>query len=140
MTPSLRRVAKHSTQDFLILLRLLFSRTSQSIFNNLSLSIYTHFLCYRTTVEQVQTVVTCGASLGLPVVARSGGHSYAGYGLGGVDGALVCDLSELKDIQLDGQGSVAVSTGSRLGEVASYLWTNGRLALPHGTCPKGISC
>lgn len=60
---------------------------------------------------------------------------YAGYGLGGADDALVCDLSGLKSISLSGSNAV-VQTGNRLGEVATYLWENGHLALPHGTCPK----
>jgi FAD/FMN-containing dehydrogenase len=79
--------------------------------------------------------VQCGASLGVPVVARSGGHSYAGYGLGGTDGALICDLSSMKSISYSGD-NVVVQTGNRLGEVATYLWQNGQKALPHGTCPK----
>ncbi|KAG8832583.1 hypothetical protein FRC17_001094 [Serendipita sp. 399] len=87
------------------------------------------------SVQDVSKLVTCAASLNLPVVSRSGGHSYAGYGLGGADGALVADLSSLKQITLDGDNAV-VQTGNRLGEVASYLWQNGHRALPHGTCPK----
>src|SRR4051794_31241699 len=62
-------------------------------------------------------------------------YRYAGYGLGGVDGALVCDLSALKSISLSGNNAV-VQTRNRLGEVATYLWEHGQLALPHGTCPK----
>ncbi|KAG8827161.1 hypothetical protein FRC18_009930 [Serendipita sp. 400] len=88
-----------------------------------------------SSVQDIEKVVTCGASLNLPVVSRSGGHSYAGYGLGGVDGALVVDLSSMKQITLNGDNAV-VQTGNRLGEVATYLWENGHRALPHGTCPK----
>lgn len=93
-------------------------------------------LSSRASVEDVQKVVKCGASLSLPVVARSGGHSYAAYGLGGVDGALVCDLSALTNISLDGE-NVVVQTGNKLGAVATYLYANGQRALPHGTCPTG---
>jgi FAD/FMN-containing dehydrogenase len=82
-------------------------------------------------VQDVETIVTCGASLGVPVVARSGGHSYASYCLGGVDGALVIDLSRMKNITLS-NGTAAVQTGNTLGELATYLWENGQLALPHG--------
>ncbi|KAG8854226.1 hypothetical protein FRB91_003877 [Serendipita sp. 411] len=88
-----------------------------------------------SSVRDVERLVTCGARLKLPVVSRSGGHSYAGYGLGGVDGALVADLSSLKQIVLSGD-NVVVQTGNTLGEVATYLWDHGRRALPHGTCPK----
>ncbi|CAG8493318.1 5215_t:CDS:2 [Acaulospora colombiana] len=89
----------------------------------------------RNSVQDVEKVVKCGASSGVPVVGRSGGHSYAGFGLGGVDGALVCDLSHMKNITLVGDNAV-VQTGNLLGEVATYLWENGQKALPHGTCPK----
>jgi FAD/FMN-containing dehydrogenase len=82
-------------------------------------------------VQDVATIVTCAASLSVPVVARSGGHSYAAYGLGGVNGTLVVDLSALKNISLS-NGNAVVQTGNRLGEVATYLWNNGHLALPHG--------
>jgi FAD/FMN-containing dehydrogenase len=85
-------------------------------------------------VQDVEKLVKCGGSLGIPVVARSGGHSYAGFGLGGVDGALVCDLGEMKNISYSGD-NVIVQTGNRLGELATYLWENGQKALPHGVCP-----
>lgn len=94
----------------------------------------TNFAHFRGSVQDVEQLVSCGASLGVPVVARSGGHSYAAYGLGGANGALVCDLSAMKNISLSGSSAV-VQTGNLLGEVATYLWENGQLALPHGTCP-----
>lgn len=89
-----------------------------------------------SSVQDVEKLVSCGASLNVSVVARSGGHSYAAYGLGGQNGSLVADLSQLKDITLNGDDTVVVQTGNRLGELASYLWNNGQRALPHGTCPK----
>jgi FAD/FMN-containing dehydrogenase len=86
----------------------------------------------------VEKAVQCGSSQGVSVVARSGGHSYAGYGLGGQDGSVVVDLSALKSISYsqDNADNVVVQTGNRLGELASYLWQNGQRALPHGTCPR----
>jgi FAD/FMN-containing dehydrogenase len=83
-------------------------------------------------VQDVETIVTCGAILGLPVVARSGGHSYAAYSLGGVNGTLVVDLSGMTNITVS-NGTAVVQTGNRLGELATYIWENGQLALPHGT-------
>lgn len=68
--------------------------------------------------------------------ARSGGHSYAAYGLGGQDGHVIVDLSQLKSIDLDtSSGNVASQTGNRLGDLATSLWNQGQRALPHGTCP-----
>jgi FAD/FMN-containing dehydrogenase len=82
-------------------------------------------------VQDVETIVTCGADYSLTVAARSGGHSYASYCLGGVDSALVVDLSRMKNITII-NGTAIVQTGNTLGDLATYLWENGQLALPHG--------
>ena len=107
-------------------LRLLFRRSPSRQIVNQKLSPF-----HSNSVQDVSTIVTCGASQGVPVVARSGGHSYAAYSLGGVNGALVVDLSALTNITLS-NGTAVVQTGNRLGDVAEYLWNNGQLALPHG--------
>ena len=87
-------------------------------------------------MNDVQVAVKCGASTHTPVVARSGGHSYAAFGIGGQDGALVIDLSALKSITFaNNNQQAAVQTGNRLGDVAVNLWNTGKRALPHGTCP-----
>jgi FAD/FMN-containing dehydrogenase len=92
---------------------------------------------FRTSVKDVQAAVKCGANTQTPVVARSGGHSYAAYGVGGQDGALVIDLSGLKAITYaNDHQQAAVQTGNRLGDVGVSLWNNGKRALPHGTCPN----
>jgi len=92
---------------------------------------------FRTSVADVQVAVKCGASTQTPVVARSGGHSYAAYGLGGQDGSLVIDLSALKNITYaNGHQLATVQTGNRLGDVGVNLWNSGQRALPHGTCPN----
>ncbi|KAG8745026.1 hypothetical protein FRC10_009000 [Ceratobasidium sp. 414] len=58
------------------------------------------------------------------------------YGkVGGQDGSLVIDLSNMKSVSIDASGSAKVQTGNRLGDVAQKLWDNGQRALPHGTCP-----
>lgn len=66
------------------------------------------------------------------VTARSGGHSYAAYGL---TGNVVVDLSNLKNLTVDGSGIAVSQTGLLLGELAEGLWNQGQRALPHGTCP-----
>ncbi|KDQ15115.1 hypothetical protein BOTBODRAFT_302343 [Botryobasidium botryosum FD-172 SS1] len=93
-------------------------------------------IVYPSTADAVSQIVTCASSQGLSVNARSGGHSYAAYGLGGGDGHLVIDLSNLKSISLDADsGNVASQTGNRLGDLATSIWDQGQRALPHGTCP-----
>lgn len=70
------------------------------------------------------------------VNARSGGHSYAAYGLGGADGHMVVDLSNLNDVSVDiATGVATIGAGSRLGDIAIALFNLAGRALPHGTCP-----
>ncbi|KDQ15092.1 hypothetical protein BOTBODRAFT_32073 [Botryobasidium botryosum FD-172 SS1] len=93
-------------------------------------------IVYPSTAVAVSQTVACASSQGLSVNARSGGHSYAAYGLGGENGHLIVDLSKLKSISLDASsGNVASQTGNLLGELATSLWNQGQRALPHGTCP-----
>lgn len=90
---------------------------------------------YPTSADEVAAVIKAAAANNLPVVARSGGHSYAGNGHGGADGAVVVDLSNLSNISVDSSTNVAtIGTGNRLGDVALALNNAGR-AIPHGTCP-----
>jgi hypothetical protein len=70
------------------------------------------------------------------VSPRAGGHSYAAYGLGGTNGALVIDLQRIKQVSVDAStGEAVIGTGSRLGDIALSLNNQGGRALPHGTCP-----
>ncbi|KAF8713229.1 Berberine and berberine like, partial [Rhizoctonia solani] len=93
-------------------------------------------IVYSTGVQDVQAAVQCGASSGTPVVARSGGHSYAAYGTGGQDASLVIDLSRMASLTLNNlTGEATAQTGIKLGPLAQGLWDQGRRALPHGICP-----
>ncbi|KAK0242942.1 glucooligosaccharide oxidase [Armillaria nabsnona] len=90
---------------------------------------------YPSTVREVSTVVHLGQSEKLRVVARGGGHSYIANGLGGENGVLVIDLSNLTALQYDASSGIAtIETGLRLGDVALALNDVGR-GLPHGSCP-----
>ncbi|KAM0751378.1 Glucooligosaccharide oxidase [Meredithblackwellia eburnea MCA 4105] len=89
---------------------------------------------YPTTQADVATAIQCASSSSVPVSARGGGHSYASYGLGGEDGALVIDLSAFRNITVLADGSAVVGAGSRLGDIALALNDQGR-GLAHGTCP-----
>ncbi|KAG8776303.1 hypothetical protein FRC12_000996 [Ceratobasidium sp. 428] len=92
-------------------------------------------IAYPGSSADVQKYVKCAATSNIPVVGRSGGHSYAAYGVGGQDGALVIDMKNMKALTVDGSGVAKVQTGNLLGDVAQKLWDNGQRALPHGTCP-----
>ncbi|CAG8798584.1 3774_t:CDS:1, partial [Racocetra persica] len=46
----------------------------------------------------VQNAIKCGTKLNYPIVARSGAHSYEGYGIGDKDCYLVVDLKNFNKI------------------------------------------
>ncbi|KAJ7497947.1 glucooligosaccharide oxidase [Mycena galericulata] len=91
-------------------------------------------VAYPTTAQEVAAAVKAGAVQNMEVVARSGGHSYIANGLGGNNGSLVVDLSNMKAITVRSSNNTAlIETGNRLGDIALALNAAGR-ALPHGTC------
>ncbi|KAI9648142.1 hypothetical protein NHQ30_002774 [Ciborinia camelliae] len=89
-----------------------------------------------TTEQHVVDAVTCAAAAGLKVQAKSGGHSYASYSIGGKDGSVVVSLENFNSISVDNQTNIAtVGGGVRLGNLALGLYNQGNRAVPHGTCP-----
>ncbi|KAJ7725250.1 hypothetical protein B0H14DRAFT_3002972 [Mycena olivaceomarginata] len=91
-------------------------------------------VAFPTSAAQVAAAVKAGVAQNMQVVARSGGHSYIANGLGGNNGALVVDLSNMKAISVRAANNTAlIETGNRLGDIALALNAAGR-AIPHGTC------
>lgn len=86
--------------------------------------------------KEVSIAVKCAKGSSVKVAARSGGHSYGGYDLGGQDGSLVIDLLNFHDISLDpATNIVAVDPAVRLGNLATELFNKGRRGIAFGTCP-----
>jgi FAD/FMN-containing dehydrogenase len=86
--------------------------------------------------RDVQAVVRWASRFGVPVVARSGGHSYAGYST--IGNGVVVDLSRLPRIGVSG-GRATVGAGAQLIDVYWTLAGRG-LLVPAGSCPSvGIS-
>ncbi|KAK4443408.1 Glucooligosaccharide oxidase [Podospora aff. communis PSN243] len=89
-----------------------------------------------TTPQHISSGVICAAQNGIPVQAKSGGHSYGSFSMGGRDGILVVDLENLNDITVDRSTGIAVvGAGVRIGNLALAVYEQGRRALAHGTCP-----
>ncbi|KAK4243724.1 FAD linked oxidase [Corynascus novoguineensis] len=89
-----------------------------------------------TTVEHIQAAVSCAAELGVKLNPKSGGHSYASFGLGGEDGHLVVELDRMYNVTLDPETHIAtVQPGARLGHIATVIYEEGKRAFSHGTCP-----
>ncbi|KAJ6439007.1 6-hydroxy-D-nicotine oxidase [Purpureocillium lavendulum] len=89
------------------------------------------------TAEDVSSAVKCAVANNIHVQARSGGHSYANFGLGGQDGELMIDLVYLKDFHMNkASWQASFGAGNRLGDLDKKLRDNGNRAIPHGTCPS----
>ncbi|KAF8221443.1 glucooligosaccharide oxidase [Tricholoma matsutake] len=102
---------------------------------NLRFSFQPVAVTYPRTPEDISTIIKIGASSGLEIVARSGGHSYIANGIGGRNGSLVVDLSNFNGITVNpSNGTAVIESGNRLGDIALALNDAGR-ALPHGICP-----
>ncbi|SPO30562.1 related to 6-hydroxy-D-nicotine oxidase [Ustilago trichophora] len=95
-------------------------------------------IAYPDSPSHVQQAVLCASEHSeAPIAARSGGHSFAGYGSGGMDGSVVIDLARLNSIvSHPNKGTVEVGPGARLGDVVKGLWHQGdaHRAISTGTC------
>ncbi|KAI1828295.1 hypothetical protein F4861DRAFT_175731 [Xylaria intraflava] len=88
------------------------------------------------TADDVSGFVKCAAANNVKVQAKSGGHSYANYGLGGDNGELVIDLQKLQDFSMDTTTwHATIGGGTKLSDVTQRLHDNGKRAISHGTCP-----
>ncbi len=86
--------------------------------------------------DDVQRCVDVARNARMPLAARSGGHSYAGYST--PDKGLVLDLRPMAGVRVAGD-TAEIGAGARLMEVYAALADAGR-ALPAGSCPTvGIS-
>ncbi len=81
--------------------------------------------------EDVQEAVSAAARR-VPIAARSGGHSYAGYSV--PDGGLMIDLGGMSSVDVQGE-QVVIGAGAKLKNVYATLGTAGR-CLPAGSCPS----
>jgi len=82
--------------------------------------------------EDVQRCVAEAAASRLPIAARGGGHSYAGYST--PEQGLVVDLGGMAGVDVRPDGTATVGAGARLIDVYAALARAGR-CLPAGSCP-----
>ena len=87
-------------------------------------------LAYCNTATDVARCIVFARAHGLPVAARSGGHSYAGYS---TTNGLVIDLSPMSYVARQGK-MATVGAGARLIDVYSGLAQEG-VSIPAGSCP-----
>jgi FAD/FMN-containing dehydrogenase len=90
-------------------------------------------VAYALDERDVVAAVRWAARYDVPIAARSGGHSYAGYST--VANGLLLDISDLSRIEVRPDGRRAVAgAGAELSEVYTALAGRG-LTIPAGTCP-----
>ncbi|KXT08743.1 hypothetical protein AC579_4141 [Pseudocercospora musae] len=100
---------------------LLFGLTDQRPYN-LDAAWTPAAIVYPHSAIEVSTSVSCAYEFGIAVQAKSGGHSYRGFGLGGQDGSLVIDLRFLKDFAYDPNTQhVTFGSGSLLMDLDRHL-------------------
>jgi len=84
------------------------------------------------SVADVQATVRWAAHYGVPIAARSGGHSYAGYS--SVRNGVVVDVRSLHGISLGKSGTARIGAGNDLWSISATLTRRGRM-IPGGSCP-----
>jgi FAD/FMN-containing dehydrogenase len=91
---------------------------------------------YAADPGDVAEAIRFAGATGVPLAARCGGHSYAGYS---TSAGLVLDVTRMNQVSVGGDGLATVGAGTRLIKLYTDLATAGR-ALPGGSCPTvGIS-
>ncbi|KAL2072607.1 hypothetical protein VTL71DRAFT_11950 [Oculimacula yallundae] len=104
---------------------------------NLDIQVKPAAVTYPKTNEHVAAIVRCVVENGCKVQARSGGHSYANYCLGGIDGGVVIDLKHFQQFSMDRKTwRATIGGGTLLGDVTKRLHDAGNRAIAHGTCPQ----
>ncbi|KAJ5163979.1 FAD linked oxidase N-terminal [Penicillium coprophilum] len=104
---------------------------------NLNIPVTPAAMTFPTSSQQVAAIVKCAAEHGFPVQARSGGHSYGNYGLGGTDGAVAIDLKHLRQFSMDNTTwQATIGAGSLLSDVTQRLYHAGGRSMSHGICPQ----
>jgi FAD/FMN-containing dehydrogenase len=84
-------------------------------------------------MDDVRNAVHWARQQGLPVRARSGGHSYEALSV--VDGGLVVDVGGLTGVEVDAsRGEAVIGAGVRLLDCYRRLLEHG-VTIPAGTCP-----
>jgi FAD/FMN-containing dehydrogenase len=85
-----------------------------------------------SSAADVAATIKWAAYYGVPIAARSGGHSYAGYS--SPKGGVVVDLRSLHNIKLGSGGVAQIGAGNNLWSIYSTLSRKGKM-IPGGSCP-----
>jgi FAD/FMN-containing dehydrogenase len=109
--------------------------TAKELFDPRFDSLHPAGIAYCGNPHDVATGLAFVRTYGLPVAARCGGHSYAGWSS---TSGLMVDMTRMAGVSVSG-GTATVGAGTRLIDFYNELAAHGR-AVPGGSCPTvGIS-
>ena len=91
-------------------------------------------VAYCASPGDVSACLAFVRKFGLPVAARSGGHSYAGWSSTPGTTGLMVDVTAMNSFQVGSEQTVRVGTGLHLIDLYNRLAARG-LAVPGGSCP-----
>jgi hypothetical protein len=104
--------------------------TARRLFDPRFDSIHPAGIAYCDNPRDVGTCIAFARKYSVPLAARSGGHSYAGWSS---TTGLIVDVTPMKTVRLSGT-TATVGAGTRLIDLYSGLAAHGR-AVPGGSCP-----
>jgi FAD/FMN-containing dehydrogenase len=107
-------------------------KTAKELFDPRFDSLRPAGIAYCRTARDVAACLSFASTFKVPVRARSGGHSYAGWS--SVTGGLVVDVTRMDSFAVPRSGTVRVGTGMGLIDFYQHLAARG-LAVPGGSCP-----
>lgn len=105
---------------------------------NLRFSKFPCAIAFCGRARDVVNAVNKARETGIPIRSRCGRHSYEAFSV--VDGGIVADVSEMRDVRVNCRDNTAVvEAGIGLLDLYEELWRHG-FTFPGGTCPKvGLS-
>jgi FAD/FMN-containing dehydrogenase len=104
--------------------------TAKELFDPRFDSLHPAGVAYCRTPQDVATCLAFVRTYGVPVAARCGGHSYAGWSS---TSGLIVDVTEMAGVSVSG-GTATAGAGTRLVDFYDGLSAHGR-AVPGGSCP-----
>ena len=108
--------------------------TAAHVYNERFDAVLPSFVARPLDAPDVVTAVKWGVSRGVPLRARSGGHSYAGYST--LSGGVVLDLRNMRGISVNvNKRTATIGAGAQLIDVYAALAAHG-LTIPAGSCPS----
>jgi FAD/FMN-containing dehydrogenase len=104
------------------------------IYNERFDGVLPHWVARPIDAADVRGAVRWAVAHDVPLRARSGGHSYAGYST--LSGGVVLDLRKMNSVQVDRSHGIArIGPGAQLIDVYARLAAHGA-TLPAGSCPS----